>query len=391
MNKTRKWAYSLLGFVIASLLTSALSIYVLFMPYFSEKIGVNIQELILWGNLAYFIGMPIGKIIGRFLKFYKRLTKSIIGLTGLISISIALMPFISSFSELIILRIIQGTVTFYMEIFSNVYSFLFSDFKSRNLASAISISGIPGGVAIGTSAYILETQSPILVYSIFSIISFIVGLIFAFSTLNFENTIKELKNEYKGTTYKLKITWIMGFYWATIAGFNLVLAILLQPFVSSYSVKDVPIAMETFGYSGAILTIAGGFIAYLTKSLKITSIVIGISYIISFIGFLILYLFEPVGIYLALTIILIMIEAIAVPFIYSIPREIYKENMVAKGTWEFAFIGSSFHIWGALIVLTIGSLISFRYSILALAFPPIYGALISFLIPRFSIKGDKID
>ena len=389
MPGLRRWGYSLLGFATASTLTSALSIYVLFIGFFSQKIGVRVPTLILWGNLAYFIGMPVGKVIGRTLKFYKKLPLATAGLTAVISISLIMMPFVSTFSQLLALRIVQGTVTFYMEVFSNAYSFLFEEFKSRNLASSISISGIPGGVAIGTSAYALETQNPIAVYVSFGIISTALGILYSISTKRFRQIGINLAKEERGTTYRLKVTWLMGFYWATIAGFNLVLAVVLPPYISSYYPRDVPLAMETFGYSGAILTILGGIIAYITKSLKNMAVTVGIFYIVSFIGFMLLYLFEPVGLSLMVIIILIMLEGIAVPFIYSVPREIYPKSMVAKGTWEFALIGSSFHIWGALIILTIGSIFGYRLSIFALIFPPIYGAIVSFILPKISRKGSN--
>ncbi|MDP8002786.1 MAG: hypothetical protein RAK17_01140 [Caldisphaera sp.] len=375
----------LLGFITAAITTTALSIYVLYVGYFSKITNTQIPILILWGNLAYFFGMPLGKIVGRFLKFYKNLSFAIVGISILISLSLFLMPFVRYFYELLILRIIQGTVTFYMEVFSNFYSFLYKEFNKRVLASSISISGIPGGVAIGTSVYIVSSQNPLIVYSLFAIISFLLALFYSIKLRNFRNVQMNLKNESKGTTYKMGRTWLMGFFWATIAGFNLILGVLLPPFVSSYSPSDIPLAMEIFGYTGALITIIGGILAYVLKSSQTMSKIVAISYILSFIGFIYLY-FEPNGINLAIALTLINIEAIAVPFIYSVPRELYKEELVAKGTWEFALIGSSFHVWASLLLLEVGTYFDFRLSIFLLIFPPIYGAIVSLLLPKIYIK-----
>ncbi len=376
---------SLIGFITVAITTTGLSIYVLYIGYFSKLTRIGIPTLLLWGNLAYFIGMPIGKILGRWLKFYKHLSIAIIGLSFIISLSMILMPFSKSFDELLLLRIIQGTVTFYMEIFSNFYSFLFNDFRKRTLASAISISGIPGGVAIGTSAYALISQNPLVVYSSFAIISLILAIFYSISLSNFRIIQSDLKKEGSGTTYKMGRTWLMGFLWATIAGFNLILAVLLPPYISTYSPKDVPLAMEIFGYTGAIITIIGGLIAYIIKSSITMAKIVSIAYILSFIGFIILY-FEPKGIYLGIDITIIMLEGFAVPFIYAVPVELYKEDMVAKGTWEFALIGSSFHVWGALLILTLATIISYRFAEFILIFPPIYGFIVSFLLPKLYEK-----
>ncbi len=371
-----------MGFASAATMTTALSTFVLFVGYFAHRTGVSPGELVLWGSVAYFAGMPIGKVIGRGLRAYRRLPLLIGGLSAIIAASLAAMPFVSSFAELMTLRVIQGLVTIYMEVFSNVHSFLFEELRSRSLAASISISGIPAGVAIGTSAYALASQSPLLVFSTLAAASLLMGLAFSAATGRLRVVETELRADIPGTTYTRGITWIMGFLWATIAGFNLVLAVLLPPFVTSYSPPDVPLAMQAFGYSAALLTVAAGAVEYAVGSLRRMAMLVGASYVASFIGFLLLYLLEPRGLALALDIILINVEAFAVPFIYSVPRELYEERMVAKGTWEFALLGSTFHVWATFGLLSLGAAFDFRLPILVLALPPVYGAAVSFMMPR---------
>jgi len=135
-----------------------------------------------------------------------------------------------------------------------------------------------------------------------------------------------------------------------------------------------------------LLTIIGGLIGYYSKSLNNMIKVIAVSYLLSLIGFLIISYGQPKYMFLALAIILINAEAIVVPFIYSIPRYLYPEKLVAKGTWEFALIGSSFHIWSSILVLEIGFYFSFRLVMFMLSFPPLYGIVFSLMLPRLIKK-----
>jgi len=382
MNNQNKVLLPIAGFISAAIMTTSLSTFVLFAGYFSLRLNVNIQSLILWGNVIYFAGMPLGKIIGRFIKFYKNLPTALLGITVLISLTIALMPFVNSFVELMIFRFLQGTVTIYMEVFSNIYSFLYDKISTRNLASAISISGIPGGVAIGTSAYVLTKENPVTIFTLFSLISLLSSILYVLLIRRNKPVMYKLKEEIPGTTYNYGRTWLMGLLWATIAGGNLVLSIALPQYISSYSPNDITLAMQVFGYSAVLLTIIGGLIGYYSKSLNNMIKVIAVSYLLSLIGFLIISYGQPKYMFLALAIILINAEAIVVPFIYSIPRYLYPEKLVAKGTWEFALIGSSFHIWSSILVLEIGFYFSFRLVMFMLSFPPLYGIVFSLMLPR---------
>ncbi|MGC8572879.1 MAG: MFS transporter [Caldisphaera sp.] len=382
MSGQNKILLPLAGFISAAIMTTSLSTFVLFVGYFSLKLNVSVQSLILWGNIIYFVGMPIGKIIGRYLKFYRNLSTALLGITILISLTIALMPFVKNFVELMIFRFLQGMVTIYMEVFSNVYSFLYDKITTRNLASAVSISGIPAGVAIGTSAYILTKEDPITIFTLFSLLSLASSILYILLIRKNIFVMNKLKEEIPGTTYRYGRTWLMGLLWATIAGGNLVLSIVLPQYISMYSPNNITLAMQTFGYSAALFTVIGGIIMYYSKSLNNMVKVVTLSYLLSFIGFLIIWYDEPKYMILTLAILLINMEAFAVPFIYSIPRYLYPEKLVAKGTWEFALIGSSFHIWSSILALEIGFYFDFRMVMFMLAFPPLYGVIFSLLIPK---------
>ncbi len=382
MERSLRLTVPLLGFATSAIMTSALSTYVLYLPYFHSLTGAPIDSLALLGSVMYFAGMPLGKVIGRALRFYRRLPAAVLGMSALIAATLVLMPYASSLWELMSLRVIQGTVTFFMEVFSNAYSYLYGDVGSRTLASAASISGIPAGVAIGTSAYVLASASPFIVYAALASAALASAAGYSAVLSRMRAELSPLSEELRGTTFRMGRTWIMGFLWATIAGFNLVLAVALPPFISSYSPADVPLAMNAFGVSAAVLTVLSGAIAYRVRSPAALSRIIAAGYALSFAGYAYLWAARPVGAALALAILLINMEALAVPFIYSVPRHLYPDGLVAKGTWEFSLIGSTFHVWATMLVLGLGYYAGFGAAMAVLMGPPIYGALVSLLLTR---------
>ncbi|MGC9116326.1 MAG: hypothetical protein ACP5ID_01720 [Conexivisphaera sp.] len=382
MNRALRLAVPSLGFVASAIMTSALSTYVLYLGYFHAVTGVPIPSLALWGSLFYFAGMPVGKIIGRTLRFYRCLPAAVIGMSVLIASTLVAMPYARSLQELLALRFFQGTVTFFMEVFSNAYSYLYDDVRTRTLASAVSISGIPGGVALGTSAYALSLASPVATYSALAAAALAAAVGYSYVLSRVGRALASLRTELHGTTFRMGRTWLMGALWATIAGFNLVLAVALPPFVSSYAPAYVPLAMESFGVTAALLTVASGALAYWLRSPVALSRMVALGYALAFAGFVYLALARPLGAALVLAISLINMETLAVPFIYSIPRQVYPEGLVAKGTWEFALIGSTFHVWATALVLGLGYWFGFGAAMAILAAPPVYGVLASLALPR---------
>ncbi|MFP3401521.1 MAG: hypothetical protein RXP91_04535 [Nitrososphaeria archaeon] len=382
MSRALKLAAPLLGFATSAILTSALSTYALYLEYFHSRLGAPMPSLALWGSVLYFAGMPAGKVLGRALRFYRRLPSAALGMSALIAAALALMPFASSLAELMALRFLQGTVTFLMEIFSNAYSYLYEDFGTRTLASAVSISGIPGGVAMGTSAYILALANPFLVYSALAASALAAAAAYSLTLSRLGPALAPLRIESRGTTFRMGRTWLMGALWATIAGFNLVLAVALPPFVSSYAPSEVPLAMGAFGITAALLTVISGAVAYAIRSRAALSAIVSAGYALGFAGFAYLWMARPTGAWLVAAVALINAEALAVPYIYSIPRHIYPEGLAAKGTWEFALIGSTFHVWATALVLGIGYRVGFGAAMAILMGPPLYGMLASLAMPR---------
>lgn len=382
MNRALKFAAPLLGFATSAILTSALSTYVLYLAYFHSRLGMSIPSLALWGSVLYFAGMPVGKVVGRILRFYRRLPSAVLGMSILIAATLVLMPYVSSPAELMVLRFFQGTVTFFMEIFSNAYSYLYGDVGTRTLASAVSISGIPGGVAIGTSAYILALANPYIVYAALAASALAAAVAYSLIISKLGSALAPLRIESHGTTFRMGRTWLMGALWATIAGFNLVLAVALQPFVSSYAPSEVPLAMSAFGVTAALLTVISGVVAYALRSQAALAAMVSAGYALGFVGFVYLWMARPTGIWLVVAVTLINMETLAVPYIYSIPRHLYPEGLAAKGTWEFALIGSTFHVWATALVLGIGYYIGFGAAMAILMGPPLYGMLAALAMPR---------
>jgi hypothetical protein len=66
----------------------------------------------------------------------------------------------------------------------------------------------------------------------------------------------DFKNE-SYTTYKFKFTWIYGFLWMTIKGFNLTFAIIIPLYLDKYSLAIIGIAMSILGYRDTLGTISG--------------------------------------------------------------------------------------------------------------------------------------
>ena len=377
-------AIPLLGFTASALLTSSLSTYVLYLGYFHARMGVPISWLALWGNVLYFAGMPLGKVIGRALRFYRHLPSAVVGMSALIAASLALMPFAASPLELLSLRLIQGTVTFYMEVFSNAHSYLYDDLGRRTLASAVSIAGIPGGVAVGTSAYL--TAPPSVAYPILAAVSFLGAAAYAFVLSRARVALAPLSRESGGTTFRMGRTWLLGSLWGTVTG-DLALAVVLPSLISSYSPSDVPLAMAAFGISGVLMTLVAGAVAYLVRSPVTMARIISVGYALSAASYIYLLAFRPAGACLALSILGTDMMNLVIPFIYSVPRHVYREGFVGKGTWEFSMIGSFYHIWftALAVVMTYG--MGFAAGVLTFTALMLYGLGASLVLPRLFLRG----
>ena len=383
-RRALKVTIPLLGFIAAALLTSSLSTYVLYLGYFHARIGASIPWLALWGNVIYFAGMPLGKVVGRALKFYRHLPSAVVGMSALIAASLVLMPYVTSSAELLSLRLIQGMVTFYMEVFSNAHSYLYDNLGHRTLASAVSIAGIPGGVAIGTSAYLAAPPSA--TYAVLAAISLLGAVAYAAALSRIRVTLAPLSRESGGSTFHMGRTWLMGSLWGTVTG-DLALAVALPPLVSSYAPPDVPLAMAAFGISGVLMTVVAGVVAYFVRSPRTMTRIISAGYALSVASFLYILIFRPVGAYLALSILGTDMMNLAIPFIYSVPRHVYREGFVGKGTWEFSMVGSFYHIWFTALVLVLTYAIGFAAGVLSFAALMLYGAVATLVLPRFFLRG----
>ncbi|MEM0127362.1 MAG: MFS transporter [Thermoproteota archaeon] len=371
----REFYLPLSGFVMSAMLLSSLSSFVIFIGYFSKLTNTNQDLLFYLGTLLYFAGMPAGKLIGRILKYHKNTIFSTFMVVTVISVTIIFMPYVRNFALLLTFRFIQGSATFLMEIFSLSYSYIYSD-RNRILASTVSISGIPAGVAIGSAVPFLAEMYPDIVYMVLGLLSFIFIIPFVFLLSKDKEALNPLKEEKKGTTFRMPITWLLAFLWMSIAGFNLVLGSILPMYLSRYDPKDIVITMNIFGFWGAGATIVGGLIAYLLYSkasgYRALIYVSTIGYVFSVPGFLLLN-FRASGMLLYLAMFLIQLETFVIAAIYTFPRKLYPPGLVAKGTWEFSLVGSLGHIIAPLILIPIAYSIGFGYMFAIILIFPIYG------------------
>ncbi len=373
---SRKELYlPLSGFVMAAVLLSSLSSFVIFIGYFSKITNTNTSLLLYLGTLLYFAGMPTGKLIARILKYHKNITLATFIVLTVISTTVISMPYVNNFVLLMAFRFIQGEATILMEIFSLSYSYIYTD-RKRILASTISISGIPAGVAIGSAVPFLANMNPDLVYAILGLLSFILVIPFIILLRKNRNALNVLKEEKSGTTVKMSITWIMAFLWMSIAGFNLVLGSILPDYMGTYDPKDIVMAMNIFGFWGAGATIVGGLIAYFLypKNLGYRALIyVSIfGYLVAVPGFILLAL-KVTNLILYLAIFLIQFETFVIAAIYTLPRKLYPPGLVAKGTWEFSFIGSLGHIIAPLILFPLAYSMGFSFMFITILIFPIYG------------------
>ncbi len=370
------------GFVMAAVLLSSLSSFVIFIDYFSKITNTNPNLLLYLGTLLYFAGMPTGKLIARVLKYHKNMTLATLIVLAVISATVISMPYVNNFVLLLAFRFIQGEATILMEIFSLSYSYIYNE-RSRILASTFSISGIPAGVSIGSALPFLANMNPDLVYAILGLLSFILIIPFVILLSKNKNALNVLKEEKKGTTVKMSITWIMGFLWMSIAGFNLVLGSILPDYLVTYDPKDIVMAMNIFGFWGAGATIVGGLIGYFlyTKNLGYRALIYAsiFGYLVAVPGFILLAL-QVTNLILYLAVFFVQFEAFVIAAIYTLPRKLYPPGLVAKGTWEFSFIGSSGHIIAPLVLFPLAYSMGFSFMFITILIFPIYGIFAMFYI-----------
>jgi len=364
------------GFVLAAILLSSLSSFVIFLPYFSRITDTNSDELFYLGTLVYFIGMPAGKILGRFFRYHRNITLTTTIVIIIVSVSIVLMPFVTSMPIILLLRFVQGSATILMEIFSISFSYVYSE-RTRILASTFAISGIPTGVTLGSSIPFLASLDPFVAYFIMGILSIVMLVPFIFLLGRNREKMLVLKHEKKGTTMRMPVTWVMGALWMTMT-VNLIMATIIPEYLGQYDPKDILGAMGVFGIWAAISTIIGGLASYLlydrASGYRSLIIVSAAGFAISIPGFILLSM-KLVGFSLLLAIFLTQFGAFVVAMIYSIPRKIYPEGYVAKGIWEFSSIGSFGHIAAPLILIPVGYAVGFRFVFIILLLIPIYGIL----------------
>jgi len=232
----------------------------------------------------------------------------------------------------------------------------------------------------------------LIVYFFLGTISLLISIPFVYLLHINKERLYPLKIDRSGTTLKNPITWIMGFMWMSIAGFNLVLASIIPAYLSIYDPIEIGIAMTIFGVWGAITTIFGGIIAYFLygerlgyKSLFIVTI---IGYTLSIPGF-ILFAFSPRGDILYLSIFLIMMEGFVIAIIFTMPRLLYKEGYVAKGTWEFSLIGSTGHIIAPLVLFPLAFIFGYGFAISLIIIFPVYGIITSVYLLKYIKKHGK--
>lgn len=379
----------LFGFVMGLVLFSALSSFNLLFPYLSKELSVGSRELFYLGNLFYFSGMPLGKVMGRIFKFSKRSSLSSTLMISLIAMTLVLTPFVRSFPIFIGFRLLQGTSTFIMEIFSITFSTLFND-RVRPVANSIAISGVPGGVSFGTILPFIFSFNVLNTYAVMGFLSMVALIPFA---LLFASPPSARMPIFRGGTYRMSVTWLLGGLWMTIAGFNLIFASLLPIFVSVYSPGNVVSIMNIFGYGGVLGTVAGGIISYilypLLNSYRKITIVSVIGYVISIPGFIILA-FVHGAIPTEAGVSLVMFETLSIASIYSLPINIYGNEKVANGTWDFSLVGSSGHIIAPLTIIPLAMSFGFTPTFLIIMLSPIYGAIASFILPKHFIGVEPV-
>lgn len=386
MEAWKKIALPFSGFITTAIIFSVLASVTFYAPLILRNLysGIPINEFIFMITLIYFAGMPFGKILGRLIKFHRKSSLWTTIMLLLIILTIFIVPYIHSMPLFLLIRFIQGTASFLMEIFSISYSFIFKE-RGRSLASAISISGIPTGVTLGSIlALSLSMQETFKIIPIIGLISMIP---FIYLLGGYQ---QKFSNDHY-TTYRFKFTWVYGFLWMTIAGFNLTLAVIIPLYLQKYSPEITGTAMSIFGYWGAISTVLGGVIAYLMYTRirgPLSLIFVGIlGYAISIPGFILMYL-HPGNLLILIGIFFIMTEALAISPIYTTPIDVYGRDRVGNGIWEFSLIGSSGHIIAPLTLLPLGLLLGFNTVFLILIIFPIYGIIALFLIHRYIRDND---
>ncbi len=387
--KTKVITLTILGFILASLLFISLSIFTLSVGdlYAHAHPAMSINDFSYLITIAYFVGMPLGKVIGRVFGMHRYPSVSVFLLVAFIAITIPITFLTSNFYLLIFLRVVQGTSTFLMEIFSIEYSKIL-DFEKRIIPSTISIGGIPSGVALGSFLVQYISLKNLLLLDI-AIIS--VGILFSLLLNNMNNDAPaELSIKKKARhNFKNPLTWFMGLIWMSIAGFNLSLAVILPLYLEHEDPKLIISAMNIFGYSAAIFTFVGGLIAYLIyERIKRQSAVIlipVISYIFTAIGFLVIILYGTL--YIQSAILLVNIEAMCIGIIYTVPKELFGEANYANATWEFSFIGSTGHIIVPLILIPLSYSYGFRYVFMIYAVYPVIASLLFLRIRSYTYKG----
>jgi len=374
-------ALTVFGFTLSSLLFITLSLFTLtageLYAHVRPAISLNYFSYVI--TIAYFAGMPIGKIIGRTLGLHRHSSVSVFLIIAFIALTIPITYLTSNFYLLIILRTVQGTSTFLMEIFSIEYSKIL-DFEKRIIPSTISIGGIPTGVALGSFLVRYISVKNLFLLDLAIVFT---GTIFSL-VMNYiknENRIEQMTKIKTGHNFKNPLTWFMGLIWMSIAGFNLSLAVILPLYLIRKNPGLIISAMNVFGYSAAIFTFVGGILAYfiyerIKKESAAFLIPVG-AYIFTALGFLIIIFSGTL--YLLEAILLINFEAMCIGIIYSIPRELFGDLNYANATWEFSFIGSTGHIIVPLLLIPLAYLLGFRYVFIIYA---IYPLLVSALFLR---------
>ncbi|MGC8618462.1 MAG: MFS transporter [Thermoplasmata archaeon] len=387
MQPWKRIALPISGFITTSIVFSVLASVTFYAPSILHNLNskLSLDSFISIITIVYFAGMPFGKILGRVMKFHRNASFWTLVMLLIIIFTIFITPYVHSLALFIAIRFIQGTASFLMEIFSISYSFLFKE-KERALASAISISGIPAGVTFGSIlALNLNSHETFIIIPILGLVS-LIPFIYLLNIKGYS-----FKNE-SYTTYNFRYTWIYGFLWMTIAGFNLTLAVIIPIYLEKFSPQITGTAMSIFGYWGALATILGGVIAYSIYSKlrgSLSLIIVGIlGYAISIPGFILLFL-RPSNVLILVGILLIMTEALAISPIYTTPVEVYGKERVGNGIWEFSLIGSTGHIIAPLTLLPLGLILGFNTVFLILVIFPVYGIIAMFFIYGY-IRGNDI-
>ncbi len=386
MQTWKRIALPISGFITTAIIFSVLGSVTFYAPLILSGMStkMSLDSFIFLITLVYFAGMPFGKILGRIMKFHRNSSLWTSLMLLIIIFTIIVTPYVHNLPLFLVLRFIQGSSSFVMEIFSISYAFLFKE-RERALASAISISGIPAGVTLGSIlALSLNLHQTFLIIPLIGLLSMIPFIYL----LNIK--IYNFKNE-SYTTYKFKFTWIYGFLWMTIAGFNLTLAVVIPLYLERYSPSITGTAMSIFGYWGAVGTILGGVIAYLiyrkiNGSLSLVTVGI-LGYAVSIPGFLLLYL-HPDNSLILLGIFFIMTEALVISPIYTTPVDVYGRERVGNGIWEFSLIGSSGHIIAPLTLIPLGLAFGFNFVFLILIIFPIYGIIAMIFIYHYISEHD---